>query len=271
MASLKRIAWMSTQAALRTYVAAESLVWIIGMPIVLSLVLSLWMGGASGSPWADAGLSDAGIAYETPRGDAAALEYPAMSRVFGVYLIFVFSALITRSGAIHEEARRGTLQRALAMGVPHWEIVAAHGTGLVLVGLVQAVAFFGVTGLLGTPWLASGWSAVALPVAGAILAAAGVAVGIAGFVRSGPLLQMIGGGGPSMLAMMGGAFFPLDVAPAGVQRLAFLNPVHWAVEALSGGFVYKGLESQAAPLAVLLLFAVAGAVIGVQGLRRDEA
>ena len=190
--------------------------------------------------------------------------------VFGVYLIFVFSTLLTRAGSIHDEYKRGTLQRTLVAGVPHWEIVTAHVAGLVLVGLIQASIFVAVTGLLGTPWLATGWLSVVLPVLGAIAAAAGVSIGIAGFVQSSGLLQMIGGGGPSILALLGGAFFPLDVAPAGVQRLAVINPVYWAMEAFTGGYVYNGVSSQAAPLAMLFLIGVTGMVIGVQGLRRYE-
>jgi len=265
VSALARIGTMSLNATMRTYLSPANLVWIVAMPIVLSLVISLWIGAESGPGWADER-----IAYETPRGDEASGEFPRVNKVFGVYLIFAFSALVARAGEIHSERKVGTLQRALAAGVPYWEITAAHAASLVLVGLVQAVVFFLATGLFGTPWLATGWLSVVLPVLAVIACASGVSIGIAGFVRSVPLLQMIGSGGPSLLAWLGGAFFPLDVAPAGVQRLAVINPVYWAMEALSGGFVYTGLPGQAASLAILFLIGVAGLVIGVQGLRRYE-
>ena len=130
---------------------------------------------------------------------------------------------------------------------------------------MQAVIFMTVTGLLGTPWLATGWLSVALPVLGAIVAAAGISIGIAGFVHSDGLLQMIGGGGPSLLALLGGAFFPLDVAPAGVQRLAVINPVYWAMEALTGGYVYQGFVESSDPVGRAPLDRRPGMVIGVQG------
>lgn len=265
MSALGRITTMSLNATWRTYLSPNNLMWIVGIPIILSFVISLWIGGGDGfsrsSEW---------LAFETPKGDLASGEYPKVSIVFGVYLIFVLSALLTRAGTIHEETTKGTLQRTLAAGVPQWEIIAAHAASLVLVGLVQAVVFIVVTGALGTPWLATGWISVVLPVLGVIVATAGLAIAVAGLVQSSGLIQVIGGGGPSILALLGGAFFPLEVAPAGVQRLAPVNPVYWAVEALAGGFVYDGFSSQATPLAVLLLIGVTGMVIGVQGLRRHE-
>lgn len=158
----------------------------------------------------------------------------------------------------------------MVVGVPLREILAAHAASLILIGLIQAALFVALTGMLGTPWFAAGWSSAALPVLAVIVAAAGISAGIAGLVKNAALLQAVGGGGASMLALLGGAFFPLEVAPAGVQRLALVNPFYWAMEALSGGFVYRGLPSQARPLAVLVLMGAAGFVIGVLGLRRSE-
>lgn len=265
MSTLRRVMTMSLNATWRTYLSPNNLMWIIGTPVILSFVISLWLAGESGN------VQLAGrIALETPRGDFAGGEFLTVSKVFGVYLIFVFATLLNRAGAIHEETRRGTLQRTLVMGVPRWEIVAAHAISLIWVGLVQAIAFIAVTGLLGTPWFVTGWLNVALPFLAVIAAAAGLAMGLVGILQREGLVDAIAGGGSSVLALMGGAFFPLEVVPVGVQRLAAINPVYWAMEALTGGFVYNGLPSQATPLAVLVLIGVTGMVIGVQGLRRHE-
>jgi len=72
------------------------------------------------------------------------------------------------------------------------------------------------------------------------------------------------------LAMAGGAFFPLEIAPAALQQLARINPVYWAVEALVGGMIFDGVASQFVPLSVLILVGVMSMIIGVQGLRRLE-
>lgn len=265
MSTFRRVATISFNATLRTYLSGSNLFWIVAFPILLSFLISLWLGSDVGTA-----ISRLGIAYETPRGDQASREFLRVSKVFGVYLIFCFSTLLTRAGNLHDERRRGTLQRTLVAGVPYSEIVAAHLVSLILVGALQAVIVLVGTGLLGTRWLATGWGSVILPVAGTIFAASGIALGIAGLLRNPGIVQLLAGGAPSILALMGGAFFPLDVAPAGVQRLAAVNPMYWAMEALSGGFVYSGWASQAAPMAILFLFGVIGMVIGVQGLRRFE-
>src|SRR5690606_9689799 len=145
----------------------------------------------------------------TPRGDQASREFVRVSTVFGGYLIFCFSTLLTRAGSLHDERRRGSLQSTLAAGVPYSELGAAHLVSLILVGALQAVIVLVGTGLLGTRWLATGWGSVILPVAGTIFAASGIALGIAGLLRNPGILQLLAGGAPSILALMGGAFFPL--------------------------------------------------------------
>ena len=48
-------AWVSISAhsTLRAYISPANLMWLVAIPIILSLVISLWMGGESGAQWAD--------------------------------------------------------------------------------------------------------------------------------------------------------------------------------------------------------------------------
>src|SRR5690606_7697942 len=98
----------------------------------------------------------------------------------------------------------------------------------------------------------------------------GLAICLSGLTRSATLVQGLSGGVPPLLAMIGGAFFPLEAAPAALQQAARLNPVYWAMELLAEGYIYQGVVSQLMPLTVLVLIGVLGTVIGIQGLRRME-
>lgn len=257
---------MAAMSVYRTYRSPGDLLWILVMPVVMSFVLSMWFGGfgesaAAGGP----------VVYDNPRGDDRLDSFPALRATFAVFLIFCLTALITRAGNIHEERKGGTLARTLACGIPYRDVVAAHVVSIGVTGVIQAALVLSITGILGFDWLAAGWSALLLPTAVALFTCAGIAVGIVGFVRNEGHLQLIVGAGPSLLAMFGGAFFPLDGAPANIQRLTVVNPIYWSMEALDGGFVYQGIASQTGPLAILILVGVLGIVLGVQGLRRMEA
>lgn len=265
MSTMRRIGTMAAMSVWRTYRSPGDLVWILVMPLVLSFVLSIWLGGAGDQPFGGE------IVYETPRGDGNVSDIRSLRAAFSVLLIFSLAALITRGGAIHEERKAGVLSRTIACGIPYRDVVAAHVVAVGITGLIQAALVLLITGVLGFKWLAAGWPAVVVPTAAAVFACVGMAVGVVGFVRKDAQLQLIAGGVPSLLAMLGGAFFPLDGAPSGVQRLVVINPIYWSMEAFDGGFLYLGLASQAGPLAILLLVGVLGMVLGVQGLRRFEA
>lgn len=210
------------------------------------------------------------VSAQTPRGHAADDSFERVRAVFGVYLMFAFAALFVRGAALHKERQEGTLQRIVAAGVPYGEVVAAHVATIFLVGLLQAAIIVPVTAALGTQWLLAGWFPLLIALLGALFVASGIAVGLTGIARSATLLQGLAGGLAPLLAMLGGAFFPLDVAPAGMQQLARMNPVHWAMELLATGLVFEGGPAQIAPLAVLVLIGTLGIVVGVQGLRRVE-
>src|SRR5690606_16324085 len=266
--------------------------WILIVPIAFSLILGFFfLDSESQAPAVERGehaaaevsletpaaqsLSDAQrqtaiVVYASPRGDTDESGLVRLRMTFAVYMVFAFAALFSRSGALHQEYAEGTLQTTVAGSVAYGEIVAAHVAAVFLVGLVQAAVVVTLTSLLGTPWLMAGWGVLALTIGGTLLVAAGLAIGLSGLTRSATVMQGLSGSLPPLLGMMGGAFFPLEAAPAGLQQAARVNPVDWTMELLAEGYVYRGAAGQMMPLAVLVLIGILGAVIGIQGLRRVE-
>lgn len=210
------------------------------------------------------------VGHEAPRGGADGQALAKVRTTFGIYLVFAFAALFARSGSLHQEYEDGTLQRTVAGGVAYGEIVAAHVAAIFMVGVVQAVVVLAITAVMGTPWLTAGWGVLALTLLGTLFVAAGLAICLSGLARSATLVQGLSGGVPPLLAMMGGAFFPLEAAPTGLQQAARINPMYWAMELLTEGYVYQGVAGQLLPFAVLLLIGILGTIIGIQGLRRVE-
>lgn len=290
--TLRRIAVMTGLNTRRTFSSFGNWLWILIVPIAFSLILGFFfLDSESQAPAVERGehaaaevsletpaaqsLSDAQrqtapVVYASPRGDTDESGLVRLRMTFAVYMVFAFAALFSRSGALHQEYAEGTLQRTVAGGVAYGEIVAAHVAAVFLVGLVQAAVVVTLTSLLGTPWLMAGWGVLALTIGGTLLVAAGLAIGLSGLTRSATVMQGLSGSLPPLLGMMGGAFFPLEAAPAGLQQAARVNPVYWTMELLAEGYVYRGAAGQMMPLAVLVLIGILGAVIGIQGLRRVE-
>lgn len=210
------------------------------------------------------------VVHEAPKAGVSGRELAKVRATFGIYLVFAFSALFARGMTLHNEHQNGTLQRIVAAGVAYGEIVAAHVLTIFLVGVVQAGVVLTLTGLLGTLWLTAGWGVLVVTLLGALFAACGLSVCMSGLTRNAMLIQWLAGGVPTLLAMMGGAFFPLESAPPALQQVARINPIYWVMELFAEGFVYQGVAGQLWPLSVLLLIGVLGAVIGIQGLRRVE-
>lgn len=263
--ALRRIATMAGLSTYRTFRSPVNALWMLLIPVLLSLGASLLF---SGSPVPKVGDGEVPIVHQPPRGTLSEEEYGRLRTSFGMYLVFALMALVTRSIAFHEERGRGTLQRTIGLGVPYAEVVAAHMASIVGVGVMQSVVVVAVTGALGAPWLASGWLSLAIAIGASLFVCAGLATAVSGWARGEGELQLIVGAVPSLLAMTGGVFFPLDAAPVLLQQLARVNPFYWCVQVLNEGFLYGGAGSQAAPAGVLVLMGVLGTVLGIQGLRR---
>lgn len=208
------------------------------------------------------------VSREAPRGGPHDGDVATMRLAYAVFVAILLFVLIGRGASFQRERAAGRLARTVATGVPLREVVASLVVALLIVGAVQAVAFFGATAALGLPWFAGNLGPFAATVAATLLAVAGLAAAITGFARTEAQVQVWSYNAPSLFAMLGGAFWPLDSAPATLQYAARLSPVYWSLEALAGGSVYAGGSAQLVPVAMLVLVGVVGTVAGVQALRR---
>jgi hypothetical protein len=220
---------------------------------------------AEGQPPAGAVLT-----LEAPRGGEHHRDVASMRLAFAVFVVVALYVSIGRGATFQRERSAGRLARTVATGVPYVEVVAALVVGLLLVGGVQAAVFFVATAAVGLPWLAGGSAAFVVTVAATLVAVAGVAAAVTGFARTEAQVQVWTFAAPTLFAMLGGAFWPLDGSPGALQQAARLSPMYWSLDALAGGVVYEGWPSQVVPVSVLVLVAVVGMVAGVQALRRTR-
>jgi ABC-2 type transport system permease protein len=85
-------------------------------------------------------------------------------------------------------------------------------------------------------------------------------------------LNAIGSVGGMALALLGGAWVPIDTMPQWAQAVAPLIPTYWAMQGFTDVILRSGgLGAVVVPAAVLLLFAAAFTVLSAWRFRFEES
>ena len=151
----------------------------------------------------------------------------------GILVMFTMLVLLT-SGAILlvSERERGLLRRLAATPISRGSIVLGKWVARMALALVQ-IGFAMALGSLafGVDWGGS------LPMVAVVLTAwaafnASLALVLAGVARSEPQTAGIGVLGTMVLAALGGCWWPIEITPQWMQRLALGLPTGWCMDAL---------------------------------------
>jgi len=193
------------------------------------------------------------------RETSSATYYAAAMSIFFVFLSAQFGIV-----SLHGERRGGTLARLLASPV-RWQaiILGKLAVSLVMAVVSMAVIVVGTSVLLGARW--GDPLAVAGLIAGAALAATGIALLAVSVTRSEEQASSIVAVVAMVLAILGGTFFPLAQGPEILARLTFLTPHAWFLRGVADASSGGGPGAVAAPIIILLLI---GLVTGGLGLLR---
>jgi ABC-2 type transport system permease protein len=170
-------------------------------------------------------VSSAGRRAEPPSGFSQAVP--------GILVMFTMLVLLT-SGAILlvSERERGLLRRLAATPIARGSIVLGKWLARMALGLVQ-IAF---AMLLGSLFFGVSWG-TALPMVAAVLVSwaafnASLALVLAGVARSASQTAGIGVLATMALAALGGCWWPIEITPQWMQRLALTLPTGWCMDAL---------------------------------------
>lgn len=170
-------------------------------------------------------VTTAGVRREPPHGFEQAVP--------GMVVMFTMLVLLT-SGTVTLvlERERGLLRRLASTPIGRGSVVAGKWSSRMALGLVQ-IAFGAVAGtlLFGVDWGGSLGAVAGVLFAWASLNAS-LAVLVANVCRT--QAQAAAGGvvAAMVLAALGGAWWPIEVAPGWMQTLALFLPTGWAMDAL---------------------------------------
>lgn len=180
-------------------------------------------------------------------------------------MYLMMNLMIFGGASMAAERRNGVIRRLMVHPIRKFELVTGKIYGLMLLGAVQILFFLavgkfamGVTLGANLPavtltLLVLGWVGSSLGVlVGSLFAAADRVTGVCVLVSL-------------LMGALGGCWWPLEIAPPALQKLALCLPTGWALKALHQLISFgSGFEAALLPLAALLGFGLAANLLAAR-------
>jgi len=188
----------------------------------------------------------------------------------GFTLTFMLFMGFGSAGGFLEEREQGTLPRLLSTPTSKAVLIAGKVVGIYVTVAFEALVMVGLGVLLfRVPW-GDDPAGVVLILATYALAATGLGVMASTLVRSRGQLSAATAISATALAMLGGAYWPLDIVNPAMRTIAMMTPTGWAMQGLTDVVVrYHGTQAALLPSLVLTGMAALFLVIGVSRLRLE--
>ncbi|MCP8971263.1 ABC transporter permease [Ectobacillus ponti] len=200
------------------------------------------------------------------RKDAARMN-PTAERASGFSIMFVMIVMMSATGAILDARRTGVWYRLLSTPASKAQILGGYLLSFFLLGWLQ----FGTLMLL-THWLFDvQWGnagGLFVLVSAMLLAIVGLALLVAGVVKTVEQQSALGNMLVVSTCMIGGVYWPLEIEPKLMQRIADFVPQTWAMRgfteltAKGGSVMDMGLYA-----GILLAFAAVFFAVGLTRIR----
>ncbi len=179
----------------------------------------------------------------------------------------LFNVMGGGMAVILRERREGTLARMATLPLRRREILAGKILARVATGILQFLIIFAVGFAIGLdvgrePFL------LALLTLVYVLCVTALGIALAGLIRSQEQASLLSALIAMIMAALGGAWWPLSLAPPFMQLIGKLTPVAWAMEGFHH-LIWRdgGLPELLPSLAVLVLFCVAFFALGLRLFR----
>ncbi|MBZ5859129.1 ABC transporter permease [Flavihumibacter profundi] len=176
--------------------------------------------------------------------------------IFGLFFI-----IIPIAGNTIREREEGSLMRIRLIPGSYFSILFGRLSFYVLLGVAQfygmLLAGWAILPKLGLPHLYMGQAPLTLLVTAMVIAITATAYGVCiGALFQTPNQALpFGAISIVILSAIGGIWVPVEILPAGLQQLAKVSPLHWALDAINTIFLRNGgLPAVWTNLAILLGF-----------------
>jgi len=189
------------------------------------------------------------------------------ARSAGFTIMFVMITMLISTGVFLEARQTGVWYRIMSTPTAKKELLIGYLLAFFLIGWIQ----FGVLMLVSTFVFDVNWGNILggfVLVSSLLLCTIGLGLFIAGFVKTSEQQSVFGNLIIVSTCMLGGVYWPLEIMPNFMQRIAKFVPQYWGLEgfaelAVRGGTVIDVL----APSGVLLAFTFVFLIVGMTRIR----
>jgi len=191
----------------------------------------------------------------TPEGGEGGPPSPVEHVSPGFAVMFVLMTTVMGASDILAEKHKGTLQRSMITPTSPWAIATGRFLGIVILGGIQMTLLicFGQF-VFGVNWGNSPAALVMVAVA-LLLAGTGIGLLLASLSQSVAQARTVGTLIVMLTAMLGGTWWPVEVMPPSMQRLAEFTPAYWAMRGFHDVIVRGVGPAEVAPETAVLLAA----------------
>jgi ABC-2 type transport system permease protein len=188
----------------------------------------------------------------------------------GFTLMFMLFMGLGAAGGFLDEREQGTLSRLLTTPTSKAVLVIGKVVGIYATVILQAAIMIGFGVLVfHVPWDDDPLGVIMI-ISTFGLAATGLGIMISALARTRGQVSAITAVGAVSMAMLGGAYWPLDIVGPVMRTLAMFTPVGWAMVGLTDIVVRaQGPVQAILPSSVLLGMATVFLAVGVSRLKME--
>lgn len=166
----------------------------------------------------------------------------------------------------------GTWERLRATPVGSVDIMVGKVVPIVAVTFTQLILVIGLGGLMFGLEVTGSWAAIVLICLTLALSLSAFGMLVTSVARTMGQLNAVGSVGGMALALLGGAWVPVDTMPGWAQAVAPFMPTYWAMEGLQEIILESGgITSAFVPVAVLLAFTALFTAVAASRFRFEDA
>ncbi|MFI8685934.1 ABC transporter permease [Rossellomorea sp. NPDC077527] len=189
------------------------------------------------------------------------------ARSAGFTIMFVMIAMLSSTGILLEARQNGVWYRMMSTPATKVELLCGYMLAFFLIGWIQ----FGILMTLSQKIFHIEWGntfANMILVSSLLLCTIGLGLFIAGFVKTSEQQSVFGNLIIISTCMLAGVYWPVEIMPEAIQNVAKFLPQYWGMEGFAELTVRGGgISDIAAPVGVLLGFAVVFLLVGLRRVR----
>ncbi|MFC0470010.1 ABC transporter permease [Halalkalibacter kiskunsagensis] len=211
------------------------------------------------------------VTTSSVEGEGSSFEYNDQLQIlFGMTLFFAIYTILFSLMNVAEEKSMGTWNRIILSPLRKWQLYLGHLIYCFVIGYAQIVFVFLLFQFVFGFDLGDRFGTMLIIIACYTFSIVSLGILLIGLVRTSQQLQAVIPILASAMAMLGGAFWPIEVVTNEIMlAISQGMPIFYGIDALKGASIYdRGVLSLGEPLSIMLLFGVVCMGVGINLMER---